>query len=141
MDGLESAPRGVVEIDVTINIDADGILNVSAKDLGTGKEQSIRVTGSTKLSDIDIEKMKKDAEEHKEEDKKRKEKIEVRNNADALVHNTEKTLGELKDKFSKEDKENIEKVLKELREALTGDDTDKIKEKTDALSQVLQKNI
>ena len=83
--------------------------------------------------------MKRDAEEHAEEDKKRKEKIETRNNADALVHNTEKTLEELKDKFSKDDKENIETGLKELREVLTGDDIDKIKEKIDALTQAMQK--
>ncbi|MCK5112642.1 MAG: Hsp70 family protein, partial [Thermoplasmatales archaeon] len=112
---------------------------VSAKDLGTGKGQSIRITGSTKLSDAEIERMKEEAKEHEEEDEKRKEKIEVRNTADALVHNTEKTMEELKDKFSEDDKKNIEKALKELREALTGDDIDKIKEKTDALMQVLQK--
>ena len=139
LDGILPAPRGVPQIEVTFDIDVDGILNVSAKDLGTGKEQSIRITGSTKLSDAEIERMKKEAEKHAEEDKKRKEKIEIRNNADALVHSTEKTLEELKDKFSKEDKENIEKALKELREALTGDDTEKIKEKTDALSKILQK--
>jgi molecular chaperone DnaK len=83
--------------------------------------------------------MKKEAKEHEEEDIKRKEKIEVRNTADALVNNTEKTMEELKDKFSEDDKKSIEKALKELRESLTGDDTDKIKEKTDALTQVLQK--
>jgi molecular chaperone DnaK len=139
LDGIPPAPRGVPQIEVTFDIDADGILNVSAKDLGTGKEQSIRITGSTKLSESEIERMKKDAEEHAEEDRKRKEKVEARNTADALIHTTEKTLEELKDKFSKEDKENIEKAIKELREALTGDDTAKIKEKTDALSQVMQK--
>jgi len=117
----------------------DGILSVSAKDIGTGKEQSIRVTGSTKLPDSEIERMKEEAKVHEEEDKKRKEKVEVRNTADALVHNTEKTMGELKDKFSEDDKKNIEKALKELRESLTGDDIEKIKEKTDALTQVLQK--
>lgn len=139
LDGILPAPRGIPQIEVTFDIDVDGILNVSAKDLGTKKEQSIRITGSTKLSDTEIDQMKREAEKHAEEDKKRKEKVEIRNNADALVHNTEKTLEELKDKFSKEDKENIEKALKELREALTGDDNDKIKEKTEMLSQVLQK--
>ncbi len=139
LDGILPAPRGIPQIEVTFDIDVDGILNVAAKDIGTGKEQSIRITGSTKLSDTEIERMKKEAKEHEEEDKKRKEKIEIRNNADALVHNTEKTLEELKDKFPKEDKENIENALKELRETLTGDDTDKIKEKTDALSEILQK--
>ena len=139
LDGILPAPRGIPQIEVAFDIDVDGILNVSAKDLGTGKEQSIRITGSTKLSDTEIERMKEEAKEHEEEDKKRKEKIEVRNTADALVHNTEKTMEELKDKFSEDDKKNIEKALKELREALTGDDIDKIKEKTDALMQVLQK--
>jgi molecular chaperone DnaK len=114
-------------------------MNVSAKDLGTGKEQSIHITGSTKLSDAEIERMKKEAKEHEEEDKKRKEKIEIRNIADSLVNSTEKALQELKDKFSSEDKENLEKALKELQEALTGDDTDTIKEKTDALTQAFQK--
>jgi len=139
LDGILPAPRGIPQIEVTFDIDADGILNVAAKDLGTGKEQSIRITGSTKLSDNEISKMKKEAEEHEEEDKKRKEKVEIRNNGDAMVHATQKTLEELKDKFSKEDKDNIEKGLKELREALSGEDIDKIKDKTDELSKVLQK--
>ncbi|UCD12913.1 MAG: molecular chaperone DnaK [Thermoplasmatales archaeon] len=139
LDGILPAPRGIPQIEVTFDIDVNGILNVAAKDLGTKKEQSIRITGSTKLSDTEIEKMKEEAKEHEEEDKKRKEKVEIRNNADALVHSTEKTMEELKDKFSEEDKKNIEKALKELREVLTGDDTTKIKEKTDALSQALQK--
>jgi molecular chaperone DnaK len=139
LDGILPAPRGLPQIEVTFDIDVDGILNVSAKDLGTGKEQSIRITGSTKLSDTEIERMKKEAEEHEEEDKKRKEKVEVRNSADVLIHSTEKTMEELKDKISSDDKEKIEKALKELREALTGDDIDKIKEKTEALTQVFQK--
>jgi molecular chaperone DnaK len=139
LDGILPAPRGIPQIEVTFDIDADGIINVAAKDLGTGKEQSIRITGSIKLSDEEISKMKKEAEEHEEEDKKRKEKVEIRNNGDAMVHATQKTLEELKDKFSKEDKENIEKGLKELREALSGEDIDKIKDKTDELSKVLQK--
>lgn len=139
LDGILPAPRGIPQVEVTFDIDADGILNVEAKDLGTGKQQSIRITGSTKLSDEEITKMKKEAEVHEEEDKKRKEKIEIRNNGDAMVHTTQKTLEELKDKFSKEDKESLEKGLKELREALSGDDTDKIKKKTDDLSKILQK--
>ncbi len=139
LDGILPAPRGIPQIEVSFDIDADGILNVSAKDLGTGKEQSIRITGSTKLTDDEIEKMKKDAEEHAEEDKKRKEKIEVRNNADALVNSTEKTLEELKDKISEKDKKEIEAKLKELREALTGEDIGKIKEKTDGLTKAFQK--
>jgi molecular chaperone DnaK len=139
LDGILPAPRGLPQIEVSFDIDVNGIMNVSAKDLGTGKEQSIHITGSTKLSDSEIERMRKEAKEHENEDKSRKEKIEIRNTADALVHSTEKTLEELKDKFSSEDKETIEKALKELREALTGDDTDKMKEKTDALTQAFQK--
>jgi len=139
LDGILPAPRGIPQIEVTFDIDVDGILNVAAKDLGTKKEQSIRITGSTKLTDSEIEKMKNEAKEHEEEDKKRKEKIEIRNTADVLVHSTEKTLEELKDKFTDEDKKNIEAALKELREALTGDDIDKIKQKSDDLSKVIQK--
>jgi molecular chaperone DnaK len=139
LDGILPAPRGLPQIEVTFDIDVDGILNVNAKDLGTGKEQSIRITGSTKLSDEEINNMKKEAEEHEEEDKKRKEKVEIRNNGDALVHSTQKTLDELKDKFSDEDKKAIEYSLKDLRNALSGDDINKIKEKSDSLTKVLQK--
>jgi len=139
LDGILPAPRGIPQIEVAFDIDVDGIINVSAKDLGTSKEQSIRVTGSTKLSDEEISRMKKDAEEHAEEDEKRKEKVEIRNNGDALAHSAQKTLDELKEKISDDDKKNIEEELKELREALAGDDVDKIKEKTEKLSQVLQK--
>ncbi len=139
LDGILPAPRGLPQIEVTFDIDVDGILNVNAKDLGTSKEQSIRITGSTKLSDQEISKMKKEAEEHEEEDKKRKEKVEIRNNGDALAHSAQKTLEELKDKFTDEDKKAIEDGLKELRSALSGDDIDKIKEKTDSLNQILQK--
>lgn len=139
LDGILPAPRGIPQIEVTFDIDADGILDVQAKDLGTGKEQNIRITGSTKLSDEEISKMKKEAEEHADEDKKRKEKVEIRNNGDALVHSAQKTLDELKEKIADDDKKSIEDALKELRKALAGDDTDKIKEKTDALTQMLQK--
>jgi len=139
LDGIPPAPRGIPQIEVTFDIDTDGILNVKAQDKGTGKEQSIRITGSTKLSDSEIENMKKEAEEHAKEDKKRKEKIEIRNNADALVHTSQKTIEDLKDKISSDDKKKIEDSTKELRKALSGDDTDKIKEKTDELSKVIQK--
>lgn len=139
LDGIPPAPRGIPQIEVTFDIDTDGILNVKAQDKGTGKEQSIRITGSTKLSDSEIENMKKEAEEHAKEDKKRKEKIEIRNNADALVHTSQKTIEDLKDKISSDDKKKIEDSAKELRKALSGDDTDKIKEKTDKLSKVIQK--
>jgi len=139
LDGILPAPRGIPQIEVSFDIDADGILNVSAKDLGTKKEQSIRITGSTKLSDEEISKMKKEAEEHAEDDKKRKEKVEIRNNGDALVISAQKTLDEFKDKISENDKKEIEDAIKELREALAGDDIDKIKEKTDKTTQALQK--
>ncbi len=139
LDGILPAPRGIPQIEVTFDIDTDGILNVSAKDLGTGKAQNIRITGSTKLSDEEITKMKKEAEEHAEEDKKRKEKVEIRNNGDALTVSAKKMLDELKDKISKDDKDKIEKGIKALQEALSGDDTDKIKKKTDDLSEILQK--
>jgi len=139
LDSILPAPRGIPQIEVTFDIDANGIINVSAKDKGTGKEQSINITGSTKLSDEDIEQMKQEAEKHAEEDKKRKEKVEIRNNGDALAHTAQKTLDELKEKISDEDKKNIEKTLKELRETLSNDDTDKIKEKTEDLSKAIQK--
>ncbi len=139
LDSILPAPRGIPQIEVTFDINANGIINVSAKDKGTGKEQSINITGSTKLSDEDIEQMKQEAEKHAEEDKKRKEKVEIRNNGDALAHTAQKTLDELKEKISDEDKENIEKTLKELRETLSNDDTDKIKEKTEDLSKAIQK--
>jgi molecular chaperone DnaK len=139
LDGILPAPRGIPQIEVTFDIDTDGIINVQAKDLGTKKEQSIRITGSTKLSEEEITKMKKEADEHAEEDKKRKEKVEIRNNGDALVHAAQKTLDELKEKISDDDKKDIEGALKDLREALAGDDTDKIKAKTDKLSEALQK--
>ncbi|MEM0466776.1 MAG: molecular chaperone DnaK [Candidatus Thermoplasmatota archaeon] len=139
LDGILPAPRGIPQIEVTFDIDVDGIIKVSAKDLGTGKEQSIRITGSTKLSDSEIERMKQEAKKHETEDKKRKEKVEVRNTADSLVYSTEKTLKELKDKFSSDDVKNIEERLKELREALTGDDIEEIKKKTEALNEALQK--
>jgi len=139
LDGILPAPRGIPQIEVAFDIDADGIISVSAKDLGTGKQQSISITGSTKLSGEEISRMKKEAEEHAEEDLKRKEKVEIRNNGDALVHSVQKTIDELKEKISDDDKKTIEEALKGLREALSGDDTDKIKEKTDNLSNVMQK--
>ena len=138
LDGIPPAPRGIPQIEVTFDIDVDGILNVGAKDLGTGREQSIRITGSTKLSDDEIERMKKEAEAHKEEDKKRKEKVEVRNTADTLVHTASKTKEDLKDKLSEDDVKNIDEGIKALQKSLTGDDIDDIKEKTDALQKVLQ---
>jgi molecular chaperone DnaK len=139
LDGIPPAPRGVPQIEVTFDIDADGILKVSAKDLATGKEKSIRITGSTKLSEEEIERMRKEAEEHAEEDKKRKEAVETKNNADNMIHIAEKTLKELGDKIGKEDKEAIENAIKELNKVLSGDDIQKIKEKMNKLSEALQK--
>ncbi len=136
--GIPPAPRGMPQIEVTFDIDASGILNVSAKDMGTGKEQKMTITASTKLSDDEVEKMVKQAEEHEEEDKKRKEEIEIRNNADSMVYTTEKTLSELGDKLPKEQKEKIEVKLKEAKEILKDKDTAKIKEKTEELTKVVQ---
>lgn len=137
LEGIPPAPRGIPQIEVTFDIDTSGILHASAKDMGTGKEQKITITASTKLSDGDIEKMVKDAKEHEEEDKKRKEEVEARNGADSLVYATEKTISELGDKISKEQKENIDEAKKELNEALEGKDTEKIKKMTEALQKVV----
>ncbi len=136
--GIPPAPRGIPQIEVTFDIDASGILNVSAKDLGTGKEQKMTITASTKLADRDVDKMIKEAKEHEEEDKKRKEEIEVRNNADSMIYTTEKTLSELGDKLSKEQKEKIESALKEAKSALGGKDTEKIKTEMERLQKVVQ---
>ncbi len=136
--GIPPAPRGVPQIEVTFDIDSSGILNVSAKDKGTGKEQKMTVTASTKLSEEEVNKMVKEAKEHEEEDKKRKEEIEIRNNADSLVYSTEKTLSDLGDKLPKEQKEKIESKLKEMKDVLKEKDTTKIKEKTEELTKVVQ---
>ena len=137
LTGIPPAPRGIPQIEVTFDIDANGILHVSAKDLATGKQQSITITGSTKLSEEEIERMRKEAEEHAEEDRKKKERIEIRNNAETLVYSTEKTLEELKDKISKEKKEKVENALKSLKESLEKDDIDDIKKKSDELTKAL----
>ncbi len=136
--GIPPAPRGVPQIDVVFDIDASGILNVSAKDLGTGKEQKMTITASTKLSENEVQKMVKEAKEHEEEDKRRKEEVETMNNADSLIYTTEKTLSELGDKLSKEQKEKIESVLKSTKSALDAKDMGKIKEETEKLQKVLQ---
>ena len=136
--GIPPAPRGVPQIEVTFDIDSSGILNVSAKDLGTGKEQKMTITASTKLSDEEINRMIKEAKEHEEEDKKRREEVEIRNNADSLIYTTEKTLSELGDKLEKEQKEKIENKLKEMKEVLKGKDIGKIKEKMEELTKVVQ---
>ncbi len=137
--GIPSAPRGVPQIEVTFDIDANGIVNVSAKDKGTGKEQQIRIQASGGLSDDEVEQMVKDAEANAAEDKKRKELVEAKNHAEALIHSTEKTLGEHGDKISDADKSAIDTAMSELRTSLEGEDTEAITEKTNALAQASMK--
>jgi len=132
--GIPSAPRGVPQVEVTFDIDANGIVNVSAKDKGTGKEQQIRIQASGGLSDDDIEKMVKDAEEHAEEDKKRRESVEVKNQAESLVHQTEKSLSEHGDKISDDEKSAIESDIEALKTAMESDNLDNIQSKLEALA-------
>lgn len=139
LDGIPPAPRGVPQVEVTFDIDADGILNVSAKDKATGKEQSIRIEASSELSKEDIERMKKEAEAHVEEDEKKKEKIEVKNKADALVYTTEKTLREHGDKVDSKAKKEIEEKIEALKKVKDGDNIEEIKKASDQLSQSIQK--
>ncbi|WP_336070778.1 molecular chaperone DnaK [Nitratireductor rhodophyticola] len=139
LTGLPPAPRGVPQIEVTFDIDANGIVNVSAKDKGTGKEQAIRIQASGGLSDDEIEKMVKDAESNAEADKKRREAVEAKNQAEALIHSTEKSLGEYGDKVSEEEKKAIEDALAELKTAVEGDDAEDIKAKTNALAEASMK--
>ncbi|MCI9365307.1 MAG: molecular chaperone DnaK [Clostridia bacterium] len=136
LSGIPAAPRGVPQIEVTFDIDANGIVHVSAKDMATGNEQNVSITASSNLSDEDIEKAVKDAEAHASEDKKKKEEIEVRNNAESLVYNCEKTITELGDKISGEEKAKVETEVESVKKALEGTDTDKIKEATEKLTQV-----
>ena len=132
--GLPSAPRGVPQVEVTFDIDANGIVNVSAKDLGTGKEQKITITASSGLNKDDIDKMVKEAQSHAADDKKRREEIEVRNQADSLVYSTEKILKENRDKISEEDAKAVEDALKATREAIEKGATDEIKTSMEALN-------
>lgn len=136
--GIPPAPRGIPQIEVTFDIDANGIMNVSAKDMGTGKEQAITITASTKMSQDDIDKKVKEAEIHAEEDKKKQEEIQVRNDADSMIYTSEKTLEELGDKVDASQKEKIEGLVKELRELVGGDDIAAIKAKTEELTKVVQ---
>ncbi len=136
LTGIPPAPRGVPQIEVTFDIDANGIVNVSAKDLGTGKEQKITITASTNLSEEEIQRAIKDAEKYAAEDKKRKEAVEIRNNADSMVYQSEKTLKDLGDKLNPQDKSRIEGEIEKVKEALKGNDTDKIKKATESLTQV-----
>jgi molecular chaperone DnaK len=137
--GIPPAPRGVPQIEVTFDIDANGIVHVSAKDLGTGKEQKIRIESSSGLNDTDIERMVKEAELHAEEDKREREKAEVRNEADTMIYGTEKNIKDLGDKVNAADKSKAEEAIAELRKALEGGDIETIKGKTEALKQVSYK--
>lgn len=137
--GIPPAPRGVPQIEVGFDIDANGIVNVSAKDKGTGKEHQIRIQASGGLSDADIEKMVKDAEANAESDKKRRDAVESKNQAEALIHSTEKSLKDYGDKVSAEDKASIETALAELKSAAEGEDAEDIKAKTQTLAEVSMK--
>lgn len=136
--GIPPAPRGVPQIEVTFDIDASGILHVSAKDKGTGKEQNITITASTKLADEEIDSMVKQAEEHEEEDKKRKELIESKNELDSMVYQTEKLISDAGDKIPAEQKTSVEEALKSSKEVLTGEDLEKIKAELEKLKTALQ---
>jgi molecular chaperone DnaK len=137
--GIPPAPRGVPQIEVTFDIDANGIVNVQAKDKGTGKEQQIRIQASGGLSEADIEKMVKDAEAHAEEDKKRKANVEAKNHAEALVHSTERALAEHGSKVSETERTAIENAMADLKEALKGDDPEAITAKANTLAQASMK--
>ncbi len=132
--GIPPSPRGVPQIEVAFDIDANGIVNVSAKDLGTGQEQKITITGTTALSDDEVDRMVSEAESHAEEDKSRKDAVEVRNNADTLVYQTEKVLKDLGDKVPEDTKKTVEEALAELKTALEGEDLDAIRSATEKLS-------
>ena len=134
LTGIPAAPRGIPQIEVTFDIDANGIVHVSAKDLATGKEQNVAITASSNLSEADIEKAVKDAEAHASEDKKKKEEVEVRNNAESLVYNSEKTMNELGDKISGEEKAKVENEIANTKKALEGTDTEAIKQATEKLT-------
>ena len=135
LDGIPAAPRGVPQIEVAFDIDSNGIVNVSAKDLGTGKEQKITITSSTNMSKEDIDKAVKDAEKFAAEDKKNKEAVDVRNEAESLVYQTEKSLGELGDKISADEKAKVESACSKLKETLKGSDVEAIKADTEAVKQ------
>jgi molecular chaperone DnaK len=137
--GIAPSPRGVPQVEVTFDIDANGIVNVSAKDLGTGKQQSVQITGGSALPKDDIEKMVRDAEEYAEEDRKRREEAEVRNQADSLVYQTEKFLGENEDKVPEDIKSEVREALAEVKKALESNDTEAIKTASERAAQVSQK--
>ena len=137
--GIPAAPRGMPQIEVTFDIDANGIVNVSAKDLGTGKEQAIKITSSSGLSDTEVERMVQEAEQYADDDKKRRESAELRNQAETLLYSTEKTMGELGDKLPDADKEKITAVSEQLRKSLEGDEPEAIRSDIEALTQASHK--
>src|SRR5262244_327270 len=137
--GIPSAPRGMPQIEVTFDIDANGIVQVSAKDKATGKEQQIRIQASGGLSETDIDRMVKDAEAHAEEDKRKRELVEAKNSADALIHTTERTLNEAGEKVSQGDRDSVQQAIQALKDALGSEDAGEIKAKTEALAQVSMK--
>ena len=136
LTGIPPAPRGVPQIEVTFDIDANGIVHVSAKDMATGNEQNVSITASSNLSEEDIDKAVKDAEAHAAEDKKRKEEVEVKNNAESLVYSSQKTLDELGDKISGEEKAKVETEIENVKKALETNNTETIKDATEKLTQV-----
>jgi len=144
LDGIPPAPRGVPQIEVTFDIDANGILDVTAKDKATGKEQKIKITASTNLSEADVQGMVQDAQQHEAEDRRRREVAEARNQADQLIYTVEKTMQELSDRMSATDRGQVENLINELREAMQGEDVTRIRnlieqlqQATNALSQQL----
>jgi molecular chaperone DnaK len=137
--GIPPAPRGIPQIEVTFDIDANGIVHVSAKDLGTGKEQSIQITASSGLSEEEIERLVKEAETHAEEDKKKKDLVEARNHADSLIYQTEKSMKELGEKVDPTLKTNLEGVMEQLKKAMEGSDTEEIKRLSEELMQTSHK--
>jgi molecular chaperone DnaK len=138
LDGIPPAPRGVPQIEVTFDIDANGILNVSAKDLGSGKEQKISITGSSGLSKEEVEKLRQDAEAHAEEDRKAREAVEIRNNADNLAYQSEKQLRELGDKVPADQRQSLEEAVKKVRDSLAGEDVEAIKQAMEELQNRFQ---
>ncbi|MDX6606406.1 MAG: molecular chaperone DnaK, partial [Solirubrobacterales bacterium] len=139
LTGIPPAPRGVPQIEVTFDIDANGILNVSAKDLGTGKEQKIEIKGGSGLDDSEVEQMIKDAESHADDDRRQRELAEARNVAENAAYQAEKQLGELGDKVDSSSKEEIEAAIKDVRESLGSEDSGEIRSKSDALQAAFQK--
>ena len=139
LDGIAPAPRGIPQIEVTFDIDANGIVNVTACDKGTGKEQHITITSSTNMSQEDIDKAVKDAEKFAEEDKKAKEAVDTKNRADSMIFQIEKTLADLGDKVDANDKADVEAAVAKLKETMNGGDTEAIKADTEALEKTFYK--